>query len=433
MAEKNEVTVSGDYLRSIEKKVEDLSLLIEVSAIISSKLDFNDLMSIIMEKAKKIMNAEACSILLYNKEIDKLEFEVALCREDEAGQILKETVTLGIGEGIAGWVALNRKPLLIEDVSKDSRFSTKADGATGFKTASLIAVPLIGRRGLIGVAEILNPQDKSHFDEYDLEIFQWLSRQVGIAIENSLFYNESIEREKLKQELELASALQRSFLPESPIFRKGIVTATALNIPAKRVGGDLYDFVEPGEDSAGIFLGDISGKGISAALYMAKLISDFRYLSYQVRSPDILLNRLNDIMLKAPRGIFLTAIYMIVDSDGATARLSVAGHPPFILLKKDGLKVMDPPAGPPLGIMPFEYPVSDLSLGSGDRLLLLTDGLFDAKDKKGARIGFDGLISFIEEHAADKSLIESVVGYVKTFSEGAEQADDLSLVELKFD
>lgn len=94
------VTVSKDYLKNIEKKVQDFKTLIEVSTIISSTLDFNDLITLVMEKAKKVMDAEACSILLYNKDTNKLEFEVALCKKESTSETLKEKVTLDMGQGI---------------------------------------------------------------------------------------------------------------------------------------------------------------------------------------------------------------------------------------------------------------------------------------------------------------------------------------------
>lgn len=428
MLKKPEVTVSKDYLKNLEKKVEDLKTLMEVSAIISSTLDFNELMTLVMEKAKNVMDAEACSILLYNKDIDKLEFEVAICEEESTSDILKKKITLDMGQGIAGWVAANRKPLVIKDVKKDKRFYQEADKLTGFVTKSLIAVPLVGRRGLIGVAEVLNPR----IEDYDLEIFQTLSRHFAIAIENALFYKESLERERLRQELEIASALQRSFLPESPYFKKGNVIVSAVNISAAKVGGDIYDFIEPVEGKAGIFIGDVSGKGVSAALYMAKIISDFRYIAHLVDSPEIVLNRLNSLFSNAPRGMFLTAIYMIVDTVTGDIRLSVAGHPPFLRLTKKEVQVMSVPSGPPLGIIPVDYSLSTISLKSGDRLLLLTDGVFEAKNKKGQRIGFENLVTFVRKHVDEEKLVEIITDYVNNFSKGMERADDLTIVELRF-
>jgi phosphoserine phosphatase RsbU/P len=426
MSKIEKISVSQSYLKRLKRKVEALRVLTETSPVISSTLDLQELMTIVMEKAKGVMNAEACSILLYNRETKKLEFEVALGGEDSTSALLKKKITLNIGQGIAGWVARNKKLLVIKDVKNDKRFFQEADKVTGFVTKSIIAVPLIGRRGLIGVAEIINPGKK----EYDLEILQILSTHFAIAIENAFYHRESIEKERLKQELEIAASLQKSFLPEVPTFSKRRVTVSGVNIPAKQVGGDLYDIIEPVEGAIGVFIGDVSGKGVSAALYMAKIISDFRYSALTIGTPEIVMNRLNSVLSKAPRGMFLTAAYMIIDSDTGDLQVSVAGHPPFLWVAKKNVQAVSVPSGPPLGIIPGEYSSSRLSLQKGDKLVLLTDGVFDAKNREGQRIGFDAIVNLVQKHAGDKRLIDVITGYVQTFSKGAETADDLTIVEI---
>src|SRR5208283_5640117 len=189
MASGAEINISVEYLKGLEKKVEDLKILIDMSALISSTLELNELMQLVMEKAKNELQAEACSILFYNKETDKLEFEIALCKEEATSDLLKQKIILDIGQGIAGWVAKNLEPLIINDVKADGRFCDLVDKQTGFITESIVAVPLIGRSGLIGVAELLNPKRK----EYDLEIFQILCKQFSIAIENALLHRELVE------------------------------------------------------------------------------------------------------------------------------------------------------------------------------------------------------------------------------------------------
>jgi sigma-B regulation protein RsbU (phosphoserine phosphatase) len=427
------ISVNEAYLKTIEKKVEDLRTLIEVSAIISSTLDFSELMTLVMEKAKGLMKAEGCSILLYNKETNKLEFDLALCRDESVVDILKSKVSLDMGQGIAGWVAEHHTPLLIKDVKADSRFYPGADQLTCFTTRSLIAVPLVGRSGLIGVAEILNPKNRDFFSDDDLEIFQTLCRQVAIAIENARFHKESVEKEKLRQELEIASAIQKSFLPESPIFKKDRLRLSALNLSAAQVGGDLYDFIELSPNKVGVFIGDVSGKGISAALYMAKVLSDFRHIAPQVAAPEIALTRLNSVLSRAPRGMFLTGIYGILDLSKGNYSLSVAGHPPCLWLTHGEVRVMNVASGPPLGILPVDYPHAEILLKRGDRILFLTDGVFDAKNKEGERIGFEKLVRFIKEHVGEGNLIQKIVDYVEKFSKGLARADDLTLLELGWD
>ena len=251
-------------------------------------------------------------------------------------------------------------------------------------------------------------------------------------MKNAQFHKESIERERLRQELEIASALQRSFLPESPIFKKGNVMVSAVNISAAKVGGDIYDFIEPVEGKAGVFIGDVSGKGVSAALYMAKIISDFRYIAHKVDSTAVVLNRLNTILSQAPRGMFLTAIYIIADIITGDLHISVAGHPPFLWITDGEVRVMSVPSGPPLGILPMDYPTVAMSLKGGDRLILLTDGVFEAKNKEGQRIGFENIVGFVKRHKDEEQLVQMVIEHVNDFSKGMERADDITMVEVKW-
>jgi sigma-B regulation protein RsbU (phosphoserine phosphatase) len=433
MEEQSHVTISKAFLKGLERKVEGLKTLMEMSAIFLSTLDPDDLIALVMEKAKIHMDAEACSILFYNKETNRLEVKEAICEDEKPSESLQEKGTLEIGQGIAGAVAETLQPLFLEDVRTDSRFYQEADRLARFPTGSLSAFPLVGRSGLIGVVEIRNP--KRHVPwtkDYDPEIVQLLSRQFAIAIENSCFYKESVERERLKQELDIASALQKSFLPESCTFRKGDLSISAVNISAEKVGGDLYDFIEQGEDKVGVLIGDVSGKGISAALYMARFISDFRFITRHRDPSDIVLARMNSLLSKSPRGMFLTCIYMLVDIATGGVQLSVAGHPPFLWITKTRLKVMSVQAGPPLGIIPAEYPATTMSLEKGDSLLLLTDGVFDAKDKVGQRLGFENLVRFIDTHQKEKDLVNVIIAYLDDFSKGAKRADDVTIVELRW-
>lgn len=431
MAKEPTVTVSRDYLQSIEKKVKDLNTLVEVSAIISSTLDLNDLIKLVMEKAKKVMDADACSILLYNRNTNKLEFEVAISEEEETSHQLKNKITLDIGQGIAGWVAEKLESVLIEDAATDSRFYTGADKLTGFKTKSLIAAPLIGRGGLIGVAEILNPKHKDSFDDYDVDIFQTHCRNIAVAIENANFHKESIEREKHRQELEIASIVQKSFLPESPTLKKGNIIVSASNVSARKVGGDVYDFAELDDGRIGVLIGDVSGKGVSAALFMAKVISEFRYIAHMTDSPEATFKQLNSRLSNAPRGMFLTAAYSIIDTETGNVTISVAGHPPFLRLSDGKVEAVSIEAGPPLGIMPVEYVSRSFTMKKGDKLLFLTDGAFDAKNSKGERLGFDRFMEFVSGHVDADNLIQTVCSYVDDFEQSTERADDLTFVEVK--
>ena len=240
MQKRNDRRISDVVLKHMERKVERLKRLIEWSSILSSTLELDDLIALVMERAKSHLKAEACSILFYNKETNRLEFKGGICENGKDSGILPKEGVLEMGQGIAGMVAETLQPVFIEDVQTDRRFYPEAHRFTGFPIKSLIAMPLVGRGGLVGVVEILNPRA----EDYDPEISQLLARQFATAIENSLFHREAVERERLKQELDIASSLQKSFLPKSSTFGKGDLLVSAATLSAEKVGGDLYDFID---------------------------------------------------------------------------------------------------------------------------------------------------------------------------------------------
>jgi sigma-B regulation protein RsbU (phosphoserine phosphatase) len=130
--------------------------------------------------------------------------------------------------------------------------------------------------------------------------------------------------------------------------------------------------------------------------------------------------------------MFLTCIYLSVDIASGSVHLSVAGHPPFLWISKEQVKVMSAEAGPPLGIIPAEYHTTTIFLEEGDRLLLLTDGVFEAKNRMGQRLGFENLVSFVNTRRKERALIQVIMEYIDDFSEGAERADDVTMVELSW-
>jgi len=435
MPEEMNGPIATKYIIELEKKLNDLKSLGEVSSIILSTLDFQELLKLVLEKAQSVMEAEASSVLLYNSKTGKLEFEVVLGEDPETNETLKKTVSLDIGQGIAGWVAEKKTSLKIDDTSKDDRFFKDADEKTGFKTKSLLAVPLISREKLIGVAEVLNPEKKDCFTEYDVEIFEAFCKQVAIAIENARYHKETVEKEKLNQQLELASDIQRSFLPPpEPDTTGKKYKLRAKNIPAAHIGGDLYDFIELSSGKLGILIGDVSGKGVSAALYMAKLISDFRFTAQLIDTPGETLTALNSILAKSEKsGMFLTATYIILEPETGLVDFSIAGHPPFLWVSEGEVIKVEEGAGPPLGILlKNKYEYETLQLKSNDTLIFLTDGIYEAKNLKGNRYGYNKVVELVKSISASSGFSEEIIKSLYEFTKDAPQSDDITLIELNW-
>jgi len=198
----------------LERRLRQLASLMEVSVLIGSSLDLSEVLNSVMQKAQDVMDAEASSILLLNERTNKLEFEVALGGGENTLATLRKKITLDLGQGIAGSVALTRAPELIADVAADPRFFRDADKTTGFTTRSMLAAPLIVRDKLVGVAEVINPRGGGRFTTEDLELFATYCRQVAVAIENARLHTVLLERQREQQQLEFAAMVQQSFLPQ---------------------------------------------------------------------------------------------------------------------------------------------------------------------------------------------------------------------------
>ncbi|MBN1466201.1 GAF domain-containing protein, partial [candidate division KSB1 bacterium] len=301
-----------EKIRELESRVEDLSSLIHVTNIISSTLDLDELLGLVMEKAQEVMRAEASSVFLVNEELNVLECEVAL---GSHGDKIIKTIRLTKGQGVAGWVWQQAAPLIVPDVKKDQRFYSAADQLSGFQTKSILAVPLKNKEKIIGVAEVINRADGNEFTDYDLDLFKTFCQQVAMAIENARVHQIELEQERLRQQLESAKEIQQSFMPQKlPQGENGIFDIAARNLPAISVGGDLFDVLMLDDRHVGILIGDVSGKGIPAALYMARLMSDFRFYVQKHRDPGVLLDKLNDLLVDRSRhGMFVTLQFAVVD------------------------------------------------------------------------------------------------------------------------
>src|SRR5512135_266493 len=258
----------------LQQKIKRLSTLIEVNALISSSLNLDQILENVMTISKKVMNADASSLMRIDEKTNELIYQVA---QGKVGEKLKQEFRLRMGQGIAGTVAQEGKPLLLEDAYTHPKFHRAHDDATGYRTKSMITVPLKVAGRVTGVAQVINRLDGKPFDKDDLELFISLSSMAAIALENAKMHQNLMEKQKLVKDMEFARTVQESFLPQKPPAVQSY-TFSAHYTPALEVGGDFYDFIHLDNNRMAVVIGDVSGKGVPAALYMAKLGSDMRTL-----------------------------------------------------------------------------------------------------------------------------------------------------------
>jgi phosphoserine phosphatase RsbU/P len=270
------------------------------------------------------------------------------------------------------------------------------------------------------------------FHQGDLDLLTGLAAQAAMALQNARMHQESLKQQRLQQDLLLAEQIQKSFLPRQLPSVEGIEFVTEYR-PAYSVGGDFYDVFWLNYDRIGVFIGDVSGKGVSAALLMARISSDLRLAAMAESDPARALGHVNRIVLERRQpDIFVTGIYLTLDVKSHVMTLANAGHlPPFVRRHSVGqLERVDGGAGTAIGIFDdAEYEQVQLTLDPGDSLVLCTDGVLEATNLAGDQFGFERLEASLGAGAASAAeLNDRLMRDLRAHVGEAAQYDDLTII-----
>ncbi|MFA5168476.1 MAG: GAF domain-containing SpoIIE family protein phosphatase [Candidatus Omnitrophota bacterium] len=405
----------------------NLRKVLALTSVLNSTLKLNELLALIMKTSSEVMCSEVASLLLIDEISDELVFRVALGGK---GAELEEKFRVKMGEGIAGSVAASGKPEIVNSPHEDPRFAKRFDDSTGFITRAILCVPMKAKGKVIGVLQAINPLGRRNFSREDLELFETFADQAAIAIENAQLHGEIVKQEKAKQALKIAHEIQQNFLPDLTNRRYGI-DLCALTLPAFDVGGDLYDVIALDGDRIGVILGDVSGKGVPAALYMVRVMSEYRFLAPQAKDPAELLTALNQrLSVNSPFGMFLTMVCLLIDGHTNTVQYSSAGHLPILFKKaaEGTTEIFKGAQSPPLGLTPeMSFFLNTVHLETGDALFLYTDGVVEARNKRGKEYTVGRLEECVKKEAASAAeYSERIFEDVRKFTTGADQHDDIT-------
>ena len=407
--------------------------LVEVSALINAITDFNELLTAILDVARRVMIAETGSLFLINAEGD---LELAIARGSGGAQKPEGRIIVPRGQGIAGWVLENRKSALVVDAYADPRFYKEADKQTGFRTRSILCVPLQHDQKDIGVLQVLNPKEKEAFDETDLEAFEAYGMLAATAIDKLRTIERQKEQARVDQELAFAREIQNSFLPQELPEMPGLGFCATYR-PALNIGGDFYDVLEIGPDEIYFVVGDVSGKGIPAALLMAQSLSTLRLTIKPDVSPVEALTRWNEMLCgHTIRGMFITALLGRITPSRRLVEISSAGHcQPFQVASKGGAELLEIKSSPPLGILGgLEYHVTPATLSPGEWLVVYTDGLtesFSPENNLLETAGVQRLLLHNQFTSADDIVVRLQEGEL-AHRGNATPHDDLTILALGF-
>ena len=424
------ITDNTSDLKTCIGKVERLSNCIEIANLINSELSIGKLLSNVMKTTKKAFSADAVSMLLIDNKTQDLIFHIAL---GEVGDDIKEIYRLKKGQGIAGLVAENGIPLNIKDAYQHPKFLVEPDKKINYRTRAMLCVPLKVRNTIIGVIQVINKLTPPFtFSQEELEMLITISSSAAVAIDTANMHKIILQRETLERDLRLAREVQESFLPKAvPVVKN--YSFAGLNQPALEIGGDFYNFFNLPKNKLGIVLGDVSGKGISASLFMARLTSDLQYYALLYPKPEELLSRINNLLCeRAKRGMFVTLVYMLLDTVENRLQMANAGHVFPIYSDEKGRLLLgrDSKKGPPLGIIPdLEYEQEIFTLQKNSSVILYTDGVIEARNNNNDLFGMNRLLKAIGRQANDPDLIiQGITNAVDKFTSTRGRSDDLTLL-----
>ncbi len=408
---------------AFDRKAQEVSFLQYFSKLITQSMDFNDLADSLTEISAKVCNADASWLVWKDGE------EYKAMANKNIGYYDSNLLTKYIFE--------NKLPKNSEQTFflNLNRFKDRPQLSDNY--AHVAAAPLKAHNELKGYLVAVKKNDYI-FDDEDKDAMTTFSDYASLAIENSRLLEESIEKERLEKELDVAREIQRKILPsQNPQLEK--LQISSVFIPAFEVGGDYYDFFELDSEKFGFVIADVSGKGISAAFIMAEIKGIFESLSKTIESPRNILIKANEILKRTlDRKTFVSAAYGLIDLKNDTLSIARAGHCPILLIRNNTAQQLRP-SGIGLGLdysdnFTESLDEKNIKLEDDDILVLYTDGITEAKNSELEDFGSEKFENVLLENADQEADVISnkVMSKVALFSQNNSQHDDITLVILKW-
>jgi sigma-B regulation protein RsbU (phosphoserine phosphatase) len=410
----------------LERKVENLSKLVRINGIINATLDIGKLLHVIMEVIKDIMNTEASTLLLFDEENRDLVFKVAL---GGAGSELTEKYRVGMGQGLAGWVAENRKTAYVNDVYADDRFDPNYDRQTGFVTRSLLCAPLLFKGRLLGVIQAINPVTGEEFTGSDIELFEVFADQASLAVQNAIFFENALAEARMKTEMKAAQMIQNASIP--PVYKQfGSLYCTARSFNAREVGGVFHGLKQLHRSGVVFFLGDVHEKGVPGGLRAARMYGLCRALVETRDRPEEVMGTLRHVMasgFQEPEQLSILAGVIDPVTRNCTFLKSGDIHP--FLVRQGQIRYIRAGQTDLKGNQPMRK--VNLSLQSGDQLVLLSHQFLRLRDSNGNIIELKQLMKeLLKGSRSREGVVDSLFAFMDTFTGGYWKRSDYSLISV---
>jgi len=354
----------------------------------------------------------------------------------EPGEIkISETVVRRVIEG--------GESVLYQDTDLDSAMNP-SESILSLDLRSILCVPLRAKHGILGVLYVDTDRAGQQYSHDDLLLASAVGNSAGLALENAHMHQQILDKQRIEQEIATAWTIQEGFLIKDWDIADKRFDVYGETKPAKTVGGDFYDFVQPRPGVIGVMIGDVSGKGVPAALTMAQLLAEFRLLARDIESPTEVLKHLNtNLVRRSRRGLFCTVCYFSLDLRTGLVTAGNAGHNTLLRIGADGPSLLAEATGPPLGILP-EAQWHDVSfeINVGETLLMYTDGILEARsgattsEAGGEPVEYD-TASLLELAPAlygvpAREVVEKVEASVREFAAPLGLHDDCTMIATRY-
>lgn len=421
--------VNARLFEGSRRDAEAFETLAEIARDVTSVLDLDELFARIAQLAKRLIDYRTFGILLLNDD-GELEMQLAL-QYGEKVQVPR----VRLGEGLVGYAALHREPVLVADVSKDPRYIKLVPDVR-----SELAIPLLLKDRCIGVVDLESPELDA-FSKRDVEILSLLASQAAVAIENARLYEEvRANQERLEKEVRFAQRVQAALLPAGPPKRlKGVELAAAF-ASARELGGDFHEYLAPESNTLVIAVGDVSGKGVPAALYSAFAAELVRGRTFRRRylpersSPAGVLSSVNTILHQRQlEEYYCTLCYGIFDLKRRSVTLANSGLPYPIRCSAEGCAQIELP-GVPLGSFNGStYDEVTYALHAGDAFVFCTDGVFEAMNEQSEEFSAGRLLQVVSDSRGlpAKAIVDAIFRAVSAWRGDAAPNDDMTAVVVR--
>jgi sigma-B regulation protein RsbU (phosphoserine phosphatase) len=413
----------------LAERYEEINLLYSISEILGRTVSLEEGAATILREVSETVGARRASILVHDRDTATLRVVARLGGEGIATQPIATDDECSV----SAHVFRNLHSMIVDE----GQMPCPAEAA--FRKGAMLTVPILwttqdGSEPL-GVVNLSERRSGQVFTAGDQKLVTAIASQIGAAIQNAQLVTQSLDQQRLQQEMQLAHDLQMKLLPDAAHVAP-YATVAARVVPAEDVGGDFYNLYQLGGGRIGVMIGDVSGHGYQAALIMALTMSASAIHAQSTDDPAEMLRRLYESVKEelTTTEMFVSALYAVVDRDEGVLRYGNTGHPHAFVVSRDGEVERLAAGGPPLG-MADEAPESRTRLWDvdGDILLLFTDGITDARNRDGDRLDERPVLECVVKHRDEPpaQIAGRVFALLDEYTGDVPRRDDLTLVILK--